>query len=618
MRKRYYDLEAAESAGMDYKTFMERQWVDDLSGEIRRSSDRQIAAGGLFAAAAAEHFDRSLDRAQAGITGAVDNAAYRVIASQKELGETFQWGLNRIDNTLFDGFSGVNTTLDRGFTGIAYQLGELGAAFAVGAANIVDAVGKMSATVCDRLDAIHDVVNNPRLTEARELYRSAAVNYGKGFYEEARDDLKQAVEKNRTDYISWYLLGKAYLLGVGEFSSTISLEDAILALSNTAKYITPDIPVNADAKLLAAEVWFYLGVAKLCRSHELRAAKRAEESRKLLTEAQSAFERSCSYSDGMLESRFNAARCKALRGDTEGALGDLRAVIERDAAYSIKAELESDFDAIRGEYHRLVELMRDELYAKAAPLFAKIKADYERTKGEGLTQYFPTFAFLYFSTAASFEKHIQQGLDKNLPYVDMRKRYEELVPVAQSLAEEIRKAEAARERVEREAKEARERAEREAEYERRRSEELREWMKAEEARRKVADREEALGYALRAATYCEQKGNYDRAIADCTKAIRLNPEGISAYYWRADAYKHKRDYDRAIADYTEAIHLDPKRAPYYARRGEAYMGKGDYDRAIADYTEVILLDPDNADFRKNLKEAQKAQRKVKGGIFGLW
>ncbi|MDR1149780.1 MAG: tetratricopeptide repeat protein [Spirochaetaceae bacterium] len=605
LRKLYYDLEVAENAGMDYKTFMERQWMSDLSGEMRRNSDRQIAAGGLFATAVAECFDQSVSRAEAGIAGAVDKAAYRVIASQQELGRIFQGGIDRVNNTLIDGFSGVTATLDRGFAGVSYQLGELGVAFAVGAANIVDAVGKMSVEVCDRLDAIHDVVNNPRLTTARELYRCAAVNYGKGFYEEARDDLKQAVEKNRTDYLSWFLLGKAYLLGVGEFSSTINLEDAILALSNTAKYISPDIPVNEDAKLLAAEAWFYLGVAKLCRSHELQAAKQVEESRKMLTDAQSAFERSYSYSDRMLESRFNVARCKALRGDTAGALGGLRPLIERDAAYCVKAELESDFDAIRKEYHRLIEQMRDEIYAKAVLVYKAISADYERAKREELV--------LWFSSFVSFKEHIQQGLDEDLPYVDMRRRCEELMKVAQSLAEEIRKAKIVRAKAEREAEVARERAEREAEYERKKAEEAKaEEAEAEAARRKAADREKALGYVKRAAAYCEQK-SYDRAIADCTEAIRLNPEGTGAYYWRAVAYKQKGYYDRAITDCTESLRIAPNPVDYILR-AEVYEAKGDYDRAITDYTEAIRLDPVTLDIFNSHLEGLKKKR----GFLGLW
>lgn len=51
------------------------------------------------------------------------------------------------------------------------------------------------------------------------------------------------------------------------------------------------------------------------------------------------------------------------------------------------------------------------------------------------------------------------------------------------------------------------------------------------------------------------------------------------------------DADRAIADYTAAIRLDPKYANAYFNRGNGYNSKNDTARAIADYTEVIRLDP---------------------------
>ena len=88
-----------------------------------------------------------------------------------------------------------------------------------------------------------------------------------------------------------------------------------------------------------------------------------------------------------------------------------------------------------------------------------------------------------------------------------------------------------------------------------------------------------------------RKGDYDRAIADSTEAIRLDPKDAHAYNNRGHAYYGKGDYDRAIGDYTEAIRLDPKDAKVFENRGVAYNLKGDFDRAIADSTEAIRLDP---------------------------
>lgn len=88
-----------------------------------------------------------------------------------------------------------------------------------------------------------------------------------------------------------------------------------------------------------------------------------------------------------------------------------------------------------------------------------------------------------------------------------------------------------------------------------------------------------------------EQGDYDKAIADFTEVIRLNPQSDSAYLNRGNAYSDNNDYDKAIADYTEAIRLNPQYADAYYSRGDAYSDKKDYNKARADYTNAMRLDP---------------------------
>jgi lipoprotein NlpI len=115
-------------------------------------------------------------------------------------------------------------------------------------------------------------------------------------------------------------------------------------------------------------------------------------------------------------------------------------------------------------------------------------------------------------------------------------------------------------------------------------------------------RDLAWAYVNRGWAY-DEKTDYDRAIADETEAIRLDPKNASAYLYRGWAYDDKDEYDRAIADETEAIRLDPKRAAVYNNRGSAYVDKLDYARAIADFTEAIRLDPKYSSPYRNLSRA---------------
>ena len=66
---------------------------------------------------------------------------------------------------------------------------------------------------------------------------------------------------------------------------------------------------------------------------------------------------------------------------------------------------------------------------------------------------------------------------------------------------------------------------------------------------------------------------------------------MEEYLHRGDAYFEKEEYDKAIAEFSRAIELDPNYAEAYYKRGVAYLRKDKYDEAIADLTKAIELDP---------------------------
>ena len=94
-----------------------------------------------------------------------------------------------------------------------------------------------------------------------------------------------------------------------------------------------------------------------------------------------------------------------------------------------------------------------------------------------------------------------------------------------------------------------------------------------------------MAYAYR------NKGDYDKAIADYTEAIRLDPKYAVAYYSRGCDLPEQGRLRQGDCRLHRAIRLDPKLATAYCNRGVAYWNKGDYDKAIADYTDAIRLDP---------------------------
>jgi tetratricopeptide (TPR) repeat protein len=84
-----------------------------------------------------------------------------------------------------------------------------------------------------------------------------------------------------------------------------------------------------------------------------------------------------------------------------------------------------------------------------------------------------------------------------------------------------------------------------------------------------------------------RKGEYDQVIAEVDDVLRLNPRNAVALGQRAYAFEQKGDYDRAISDNTEALRLNPKASWIRANRGSCYLEKGERERALADLSEAI-------------------------------
>lgn len=86
------------------------------------------------------------------------------------------------------------------------------------------------------------------------------------------------------------------------------------------------------------------------------------------------------------------------------------------------------------------------------------------------------------------------------------------------------------------------------------------------------------------------KKQYDKAISDCSTAIRLSPATAGYYGSRGLCLLAKKRWDGAIADFDEAIRREPT-CSVYTNRGSAWAGKRDYVQAIADFDEAMRLEP---------------------------
>lgn len=89
-----------------------------------------------------------------------------------------------------------------------------------------------------------------------------------------------------------------------------------------------------------------------------------------------------------------------------------------------------------------------------------------------------------------------------------------------------------------------------------------------------------------------EDGKHRQAIADCGRAVALDPGNPESYRVRGNAWRNAGEFDPAIADFTHALALKPASPGILTLRGLAYSQKGEYDLAIADYTQALKYWPE--------------------------
>ena len=104
----------------------------------------------------------------------------------------------------------------------------------------------------------------------------------------------------------------------------------------------------------------------------------------------------------------------------------------------------------------------------------------------------------------------------------------------------------------------------------------------------------ALAYVTRGHAFMNA-GQDDRAIADETKAIALAPKNLEAHWLRAYAWRyHKNAPEKALADYSAALLIDPADGAARDSRADTYEAMGRWADAQADYAAWIRNNPDSS------------------------
>ena len=120
-------------------------------------------------------------------------------------------------------------------------------------------------------------------------------------------------------------------------------------------------------------------------------------------------------------------------------------------------------------------------------------------------------------------------------------------------------------------------------------------------------------FFCRAILYRRHAHDYTRSLVDCRTAIGLDPSKASyvacrgTTYHDAAAHNHPLgDYEKALADYTQAIMLEPTWADLYWMRAQIYRATGDELSAANDEGSACEIDPLSAAWRYANRARQRS------------
>ncbi|WP_407115322.1 tetratricopeptide repeat protein [Bradyrhizobium sp. LMG 9283] len=106
----------------------------------------------------------------------------------------------------------------------------------------------------------------------------------------------------------------------------------------------------------------------------------------------------------------------------------------------------------------------------------------------------------------------------------------------------------------------------------------------------------------------------DKAATDCAAVIdnekTAKDDLIKALIARGALYARHDQVDRAIADDSRALLLDPGLADIFNARGELWLKKGDKPKAVQDFGAALRIDPNHAKAKANHKAMARELERI--------
>ncbi|MBM3240922.1 hypothetical protein FJZ31_31965 [Candidatus Poribacteria bacterium] len=342
-------------SGLTWKQYLQADsFVQDITGQVKRSGE--------------------------GMKMAISDQTKSIVASNDALAREFGAGFDSLNSMLDWGFRRVieelSSTLDWGFGRVIGELSELRAEFSYGMGLVLDQLriqNRILEGILDRLDAIHETLKHPLLTQARELSKIGMDRASKGLLQEGLEALLESAEKNRTDFLVQLQIGKLYLYGQNATDNVIDLPKAEKHLRLSARYANSEMSHLPDAAKFCGEALLHAAIACYAQANEKWLAKDVDSTRRFTEQALELSQNATKVYPQLSEAFYHHAKFSALFSDGQTAVNSLKMAILADRNYCLKADADKDFDGVRRYVLNLFESLRQQAKAEATKSFKPVK-----------------------------------------------------------------------------------------------------------------------------------------------------------------------------------------------------------------------------------------------------
>ncbi len=288
---------------------------------------------------------------------AISNQTREIVASQEALAKKFSTGFDSVNGTLDWGFGRLEGALH----GVAASIDAMRASFDYNMALMLEQMQLQSQTMQNflrQMEAIHDTLQSPTLTQAREYYRIGSERMVKGLLDKALEAFLESARRDDTNFMTHFMIGKLYLYGINNECNVINLRKAEFHLRAAARYAKAEITRLPEANRFAGEAMLHAAISCYVQADDQVQAGNTTETQRLLQASLDLARQAAEIYPQLSESHYHHAKFASLLGDGKTAKTSLARAIALDEAYCLKADADSDFKFVRNQVTELFQQLR--------------------------------------------------------------------------------------------------------------------------------------------------------------------------------------------------------------------------------------------------------------------